>query len=293
LLVHLYRGEPQAIKECQLRLESLSVPGSAGGQTEIWLLSYLTTPYSFSGDVMGLKRTAERLALMVTDNRSYRPLLDIALGAYHRERGQFAESKVVLERALQLVVGRRAGVWAAAMSQYIETLVAADECERALALAHEHFDVKPDEHDRARYYRQVLPVIALAEARLGATDRAAGVLDREIALAQAEDQPLLIRFRLHRARASVAICAGDAAAFELHAEHAAELCRSVNNSVLMLKHLALIDEAARHGMAPRSVSEVADALTSVPTVQHSRVTTASDLDDAAAADQARSSDFTG
>jgi hypothetical protein len=136
----------------------------------------------------------------------------------------------------------------------------------------------------------LLPVVALAEARLGKIDRAIAMLDQDIARARAEDAPLVIRVRLHSARARVAIVAGDTAGFEQHAEHAAELCRSVNNSVLMLQHVALLDEAARHGMAPRAARE-ADGVSSVPTVQHTRLTTAGVTDDVAT-DAGQSSDVT-
>jgi hypothetical protein len=249
LLAHLYGGDAQAANACQVRLEALSLQHGPGRQTEVWLLAYLIGPYALWGDVIALKRIAERLTSLVPDQPGYRPHLYTALGAYRRERGQLAESKTALERALRLMAGSMHSWWAVTMSQYIETLVAADECARARDLAYEHFGRPDDElFEREAVMRELLPVLALAEARLGAGDLAAAKLDAGIAQAEPDDLPLVLRAKLHEARARVAIQARDAGSFVHHARIAADLQRSTRNSVLMLKHFALLDEAARAGM---------------------------------------------
>jgi serine/threonine-protein kinase len=266
LLAHLYGGDAQAAKECQVRLEALSLQRGPGRQTEVWLLAYLIDPYALWGDVIALKRSAERLASLVPHHPAYRSYLYTALGAYRRERGQLAQARSALQRALQLMVDASHPWWMTTMSQYIETLVAADECARARDLAYEHFGQPDDELiEREVTMRQLLPVLALAEARLGAVDAAAAKLDAGIAQAASDDVPLVLRARLHEARARVAIHARDAAAFAHHARLAADLQRSTKNSVLMLKHFALLDEAARAGMTKTAeLLERADL--SIPTV---------------------------
>ena len=93
LVVYLYAGNAEAAKACQLGIDSLSLQGGPGRQTEIWLLAYLVGPYAAWGDVIALKRTAERFAALVPDSPAYRAHMYTALGAYYRERGQVVESQ--------------------------------------------------------------------------------------------------------------------------------------------------------------------------------------------------------
>jgi tetratricopeptide (TPR) repeat protein len=272
LLAYLYRGDVEAAKRCQLRLDSVSLQGGAGRQTEIWLLSYLVGPYSLWGDVIALKRTAERLGALVPDHPGYRPQLYIALAAYYRERGQIDASKNALERALQLPSGGWSTQGRLALSQKVETLVAAGEFAQALALAEQCFGevAGGDQTDREFFMQQLLPARALAQAHLGDIAGAAAALDAGIALAQADDRPLAFQGKLYEARARVAILAGDRAAFEDCERRAAELYRGLNNSVLLLKHLALLAGAAQAGMRVLDPREGRGDVVSVPTVQERR-----------------------
>ena len=158
-----------------------------------------------------------------------------------------------------------------ALSQKVETLVAAGESAAAIALAEQCFGkVADDETDPDSLMEQLLPALALAQARLGNVDAAAGALDAGIALAQADDRPLAFQGKLYEARARVAILADDRAAFEHCERRTAELYRGLNNSVLLLKHLGLLGEAAQFGFGALEARAPRTDLVSMPTVQERR-----------------------
>src|SRR6185295_4405600 len=127
-------------------------------------------------------------------------------------RGQVVESKRALEHALALA--KTFGPRITATSQYIETLIVAGENARALELAQRYFgEVENDDSERAVFRHHLLPLTALAEARLGGAEAAAQRLDAVIAAADTASRAMAWRVRLHEARARVAIEARDVAAF--------------------------------------------------------------------------------
>jgi tetratricopeptide (TPR) repeat protein len=268
LLSELYRGDMQAAKASQVRMESLSLQNGAGRQTEIWILGYLIGPHALLGDIIGLKRIAERLALMVADNPGYRVLLLLALGAYRRARGQIAEARTALERALQLAPRGQHAFWAVAICHYIEVLVASGDYQRALELAQASFETGSDELGEPDFMRIVLPSVALAHAQLGRCADAASLLETAIACANNVHLPVVRICALHEARARVAILSGDRAAFERHASEASARYRALNNSMLMARHLLLLDEAVQRGLVPRHEGARPEqaGITSMPTV---------------------------
>jgi tetratricopeptide (TPR) repeat protein len=252
LLVALHRGDMQAAKAWQVRMESLSLQSGAGRQTEIWILGYLIGPHALLGDIIGLKRIADRLALMVVDNPGYRVLLFIALGAYYRARGQIAEAKSALERALQLAPRGQHAFWAVAICHYIDALVASGEYAHALELARESFETGSDELGEPDFMHTVLPSLALANAHLGRCADAASQLELAIERAEREHLPVVRICALHEARARVAIVSGDRAAFDHHACEASRRYRALNNSLLVARHFLLLDEAVQRGLIPPS-----------------------------------------
>jgi hypothetical protein len=277
LLVHLYAGDAEAAKACQLGIDSLSLQSGPGRQTEIWLLAYLVGPHAAWGDVIALKRTAERFAALVPESPAYRSHLYAALGAYYRERGQVAESKRALEHSLAL--SGTFGARMVATSQYIETLVAAGEFRRALELANQHFEAIEDGESERAFRQDLLPLTALAEARLGAVGAAAHALEAAIAAPDTAARSLAWRVRLHEARARVAIEARDSKAFELHAARMAELLRACSSTTL-LRHLMLVEDGARLGVGPRGapVRVRSSGEANMPTVQERRSPTAQELE---------------
>ena len=267
MLVALYRGDLRASAEHAARMDSLALSGGPGGQTEVWLLGYLVGAYSALGDVMGLKRTAERLAPLAADCPGYRAPLYCALGAYHRERGQLEQARVVLERALALALPGENAYYGVAAHELCRTLVAAGQHEQALRCADGYYAALADRLEEAYVVAlRLWPAVAESELAVGRGEAARVRLTQLLDAAEASSVPLARRASVHEALARIALGSGDRAGFERHLAEAASAYRELGNASLLARLAAWADPLGNSAGLPAASMRAIDS-SSLATVE--------------------------
>src|SRR5207237_567747 len=99
-------------------------------QMEPWGLGCMTVVHGITRDLVGLKRSIERLSRAVGTGIGLEFELELARGDYHRERGDLDEALAAFERGM-LLPAFRGPTRELFLAAYAETLVSAGRFEQA------------------------------------------------------------------------------------------------------------------------------------------------------------------
>ncbi len=264
---HRLRGEEEKAQEVTSEAEVMFVQLGSMWQLEALVPVLSAYAYAFTRDVLGLKRTIEILARLIREGYGFEQFIDHARGEYHRERGDFAASRDVLERAIAALPPDEKLIRQPAMGALAETLLAAGDLERAkeVARATLAFGRDPEVvlvHATFRAAR----TLALAEAAQGNVEEAAKLLDRAIEEARATSIPSVMG-SLHEGRARVAAAARDGAELSVHLAEMDRWFRPTRNPALIarcerlaeLQQPELTGEAAMLAAAEETVAGTPEA----------------------------------
>jgi tetratricopeptide (TPR) repeat protein len=202
-------------------------------------------------NVLGLKRVIELLDAQTHEAFRYEPFLELARGAYHRERGEIGEALRHLERSLELLGPEQLLSRPIALSALAETLLDAGQLDRAEEAANQAVaigEAQPPGNQTILY--RAARTLALVQAERGDTDAAARKLDELITQAEAIGSPAMCG-SLHEARARVALSADDRPAFLHHCHMVDAWFRPTRNPVLIARYERLVES----GETSRPISE--------------------------------------
>jgi tetratricopeptide (TPR) repeat protein len=247
-LCHLWNGDAAEAQACLEPIERLSMQhahaayGGGGALLE-------AQAYAMSADLMGLKQCLETIARIVDQQyRGWEPCLHAARGHHLRLRGDLDAAVESFERAIACTGAGRHPAWALAASGLVEALHAAGDTERALACARQALGECERAAGGSTVERDLVRVLALAEA--SAVDPAAGAarLDQLIEREIASGTSGLALGCLYETRASIALLQDDSEAFERFAQLTAAQYRPGRNPALIAKYERLMDVARRRGL---------------------------------------------
>ena len=243
------RGEEEVALEIEARTDVLLIQaGSMWGPetTIVWLSSMA---YGLTRDVLGLRRSIERLAELVDQGFALVAYLELARGEYARERGELDVALRALERAIASLEPDEAFVRPVILCALAETLLGRHEIERAMELAQAAILLCRDPEVNSVTWRlRATRALALAEAANGDIPSATARLDGAIDEAAVLGSPSLCG-SLHEGRARVAAMASDAFAFALHRNATDSWFRPTRNPALIAWVDRLPDPST---VAPRS-----------------------------------------
>jgi hypothetical protein len=237
LLYHRMRGEEPATEAFERQHEIWSVQlGSAWAfDSQIAWMSAIA--YGLTGDLLGLKRSAEQIEALVGQGYRLGAFAALARGDYLRQRGELARSRALLERGIaeadpEQVLGRQ--LLAAALS---ETCLAEGDARAALEAARRGLELGEDPERRTRTGSvRCGRAQALALSALGRGGEGAAQLDRLLAEIVPVASPTLSGL-LHGARARLATDLGDAAG-AAHHRAALESCWRATQNPALIAQLA-------------------------------------------------------
>jgi tetratricopeptide (TPR) repeat protein len=275
---HAYRGEIELSEPYRERLDLHAMQYGSAWQVDLWAPAAMMTAYSNLGDVMGVKQVADRLASLAGELPHVR-LAELAEGTHALLRGD-------TERAIELLEALREGgqlrgypgcasSWGTLATAYNH----AGQYEKAKALCESQLaELGEPALEFVVFTLKLQLQLCLADAALGNSERAAGMLDRLIEK-YADRGPVTVA-RLHQTRARVALLAGDQHAFEVHLAAMGEAARATGNPSLLLQYKRLARKVPRPGgttgHAPVVLGQTVGASTAGPSTQSSEAATVID-----------------
>jgi len=198
----------------------------------VWDAPVMLLVHIDENDVVGLRRTAERLGRLSSEIPSLRRFALIAQAAHHKMRGRVAESVALLENATRDDGGVFAGR-GPAIGLLAESYNALGEHVHAERITREYLaSVSAEDRVYVRQNRHALIQHAHSLAGLGDFEAARQELDAALEEHASERGPLTLGL-LHGARARVALYEGDARAFDGHLAAMERWLRPTGNPALI------------------------------------------------------------
>ena len=260
MLYHAFRGESDEVQRYRERVELFAVQGSTTWQVEMFWPAILLSAEVLTGDAIAARRTAEQITRRAKDVESLRKYAQAAQAAYLLLRGEIPQALALYEKILPEFPLRGSVAYERVRSHYAQALNLAGDHARAKAIALEAISGKSEADDRLFHFLEAYRQLALAEAGLGNGAEAIAILDRLLVEHGQKDNRLMVGL-LHKARAEVALAAGDSGAFESHVREMEQRFRSTRNPALIAQCERLLDRAARLGMRKLEPLAVQDAET--------------------------------
>jgi tetratricopeptide (TPR) repeat protein len=246
MLRHLFRGEQDAADELAERMEALLVQRPGGGyQNRGWVTSYAAAAYAQIGDPQGLQQAVAQLERLTEQQAGHLPTLEVMRAALHRLRGELDEAERAYRRVLdEHGAFARVGTALEAIPGLVQVLCLQERFAEALDFATRRLEGEGavPASERPRLRRSLLPELAQCMAREGQAE-AAGV-ELDAALAEAGDEPLAC-FRLHAARAAVALERGEVELMQQHLRRAGKRARAAGSSALVARHEVFAEQLSR------------------------------------------------
>jgi tetratricopeptide (TPR) repeat protein len=243
IIFRRFRGEEDAALEIEARTDLLLVQAGSmwGPESQIVWMSALA--YGLTRDVLGLRRSITALTRLIESGYRLTPNLELARGEYLRERGDLAEARAALERALAPLSEDEVQVRMPTLGALAETLLGLNEPAKAVEAAKKAIAVCEDEEVADVTWRmRALRVLAMAEAAQGDTEVAVRRLDAAITEALPYGSPTLSG-SLHEGRARVALAMNDAESYALHRNATDSWFRATKNPALVARVERLPDPA--------------------------------------------------
>ena len=257
-----FRGRERDAKALASSLEAVSVQ-LGSWSTDVQSVLFSHPGYGLCGDVLGLKRMADKLATLCDQGFAYQHRLYLTRGEYHRCRGELDEAKVMLGRGMDVLHEEEmlTRVWMEvalaevelALGNPIEAQVLAervlDRCEGG-ALRQRSVELRASR------------ALALAEAEQGLIADAAARLERTLEAARTVEAVALVGL-CHEARARVALAVDDHASFVMHSAEAGRWLRPTGNPALIAVSESLVELAAGSDSDTSVDPAVSDSTTAV------------------------------
>jgi hypothetical protein len=203
--------------------------------------------YSYTDDVIGVKRTMERLDVMAKRFPKWQPTLQIARSQYLRIQGDHPGALAAVSEALAVTEPGKHIDWGLAATMHVLLLHAQgrspDAVERGLA----YIALCEQEHLRTTRLA-LLRVVAEALTRVGRVAEALSMIEEHIELLKAQRAAGLLLGLAYEARARVAIVTNDEEAIRHYAQLCAQEYKGSRNPALNTKYKGLIREAESAGV---------------------------------------------
>jgi hypothetical protein len=251
-VLRMQQGDLEGAERFRKQAELLSV-GAPSRQmfTNMLTLELIVTAAAW--DLTGVQQLAARIEPLADKHRGWQQFRLLARAQFERLRGDLEAACRAFAECLTVCAPdphdpwRSTTAWPAALSGYVETLVALDRAEQAKALAEEGFELCRTRGLHSSTF-DIPRALALAEAKLGAYERAATLLDTVIARQRELGVTGLQLGASYEARARVAIWAGDHTALEHYARLVAEQFRHGAGSSLGARYQRLVKDARGAGL---------------------------------------------
>ncbi len=256
------RGREREAKALADSLEAVSVQ-LGSWSTDVQNVLFSHPGYGLCGDILGLKRMADKLEQLCNLGFAYQHRLYLTRGEYHRSRGELGQAKAMLHQGLEaLPEGEMlTRVWIeTALAEVHLGLGEVDDArevsERVLSLT-----------DTGRLCQRSITIranrsLALAESEQGLVADAAARLDAAIEEARDADAAASVGL-CHEARARVALAADDYASFIMHSAEASRWLRPTGNPALISVAEKLVELAAGNDSDTAVDPAVSDSTTAV------------------------------
>jgi tetratricopeptide (TPR) repeat protein len=248
---HRYRGEEADARRLEARLARYRVQLGSVWQMDAQLAMITAVGYGWTGDVAGMRRAIATLEEMVDAGYRLEPMLELARGEYHRDRGEPALGVEHIRRALAMLPAELPGLKLALLASLADTLLAAGEPAAAADVARDGLALNacPElAHDVLAMRMEI--ALARAEAALGEPAAALARIAR-VDTGVAANNPV-VRGATAEVRARIALAAGDHAEVERQALAMASWFRRTHNPVLIARVEALAERTNR----PRAQARV-------------------------------------
>lgn len=257
-----FRGREREAKALGDSLEAVSVQ-LGSWSTDVQHVLFSHPGYGLCGDVLGLKRMADKLERLCGQGFDFRARLSLTRGEYHRSRGELDEAKVSLERALTELhddeMLTRVWIESALAEVHLgqgDPVAAQDVAERVIERAESGVLCQRSVEIRANR------AMALAEAEQGLLADAVARLDRVIEWARDAEAVALVGL-CHEARARVSLMADDYTGFVLHSAETSRWLRPTGNNALIAVAEKLVELAAGSDSDTSVDPAVSDSTTAV------------------------------
>jgi len=251
---HALRGEIDQAEDYRHRVETHAIQHGSAWQAEVWAPASMILSYAITGDVIGMKRTAEQLEQLRAQVPSLSRFYELARGEYALLRGDLPATVEILGALVaQTTPGEfvgRAAATASLSSAYralgqpqkgrdlcVATLAAASQADRSVV---------------AHFLRVEIEIL-LADADLGDRERAVAGLDALIEEHSHAEGPVTLG-TLHRTRAQLALQMGDTSAFAHHLSEMNRWFRPTRNPALIAQCEKLASQGASPGQRDGSAS---------------------------------------
>jgi hypothetical protein len=272
MVYELMHGDIEAASARRRRAELLSMQDGTtqvlpGSTTRIELLAF-----ALADNVLGVKRTLERVAPMAALYPGWCTTLCIGRAQYRRLQGDLRGALEALAPALPDVAIGRHMDWGWSMATQLTVLTGLGARAEAAALAFECLEQL--QRTEYTYVHPSLPApLCEALARGGDCDRASGLIERIIETYTEVGAAGLPLGLCHEAAARVAMLMGDIERFTHHARLCANEYRAGRNSTLQARFGRLLQEADDLGL-PVSYELPREPLPRGSGAEHTRLTVA-------------------
>jgi tetratricopeptide (TPR) repeat protein len=247
-LYYLRQGDVQKVGRCKKQLELLRIQNSVPYFEGTQLLSEMYA-YSFSDDLIGIKRTIDDIETMANRFDEWIPVLHLARGEYHRIRGDHENAIKSLEQSLELVTVGRHLAWPYLAGAYVNALFEAGRLKESQTAGRKFIgDAEAGELGLSCNYIRV--PLARTEASLGEYELAVRHAQSAIDSWKALGTTGINLGLAYESRARVACFMNDQEGFWINATLCAEQYRKGRNSALKAKYERLIRNAHEAGIEP-------------------------------------------
>jgi hypothetical protein len=243
----LMHGNVEAADALRRRAELFALEDGAATMLPGTSTRLELTVYSHTDDVIGVKRTMERLENMAQRFPGWQPTWQIARSQYLRIQGDLDGALTALRSSLEATAPGRHIDWGLAAMLHVALLNvmgrSPEAAERGLGY------IADCEREQLEGHRlALLRVVGEALTRISRLPEALRMLDEHIALHEAQGTRGLQLGLAHEARARVAIANHDEAGVRHHAQLCAQEYKGARNPALSSKYKGLMREAESAGL---------------------------------------------
>jgi serine/threonine-protein kinase len=203
--------------------------------------------YSYTDDVIGVKRTMERLEVMARRFPKWQPTFQLARSQYLRISGDHAGALAALGAALAATAPGRHIDWGFAATMHVLLLHtqarSPEAVEQGLA-----YIAQCQREDLRATRLGLLRVVAEALTQVGRLSEARTMIEEHLELLQAERTSGLLLGLAYETRARIAIAENDEAAIRHYAQLCAQEYKGARNPALNTKYKGLMREAEAAGV---------------------------------------------